>query len=416
LYSDFVVIDSGGEGVGSDAQRIERLAFGETAGRNEAWLRDTLLAHADLLPVRDIDPSYGPLIPVCRELPTDAGRIDAVFISPHGRLTLVECKLWRNPEARRKVVAQILDYARVVSHWTYSDLQRNVSKARGQPGNVLYDLARAVEPGIKEHQFVDQVSAALREGRFLLVIAGDGIQEDVGAMAELITRNAALGFSFGLVEVALFGMQDGRLLVQPRVVARTQIIERTVVVVRGDAQAATIEYEDAAAASASTSGGAAPSANELGESPKQAAYRRWWQPVIDAPLDDPDQEPPKLFWPNNVRLQLPWKQTWIGAYCYGGESGQIGVGTGGRSGADQEMLRQLESQMSEILAELPPGTEYRNSIISNGGMTIAILRNFAEFADDEARRAWVIQTINAFVNALRPRIKRLIRITPGESR
>src|SRR5688500_5405406 len=100
---------------GAPAVRAERLAFGDTGGHDEAWLRDTLFAHPDLLPLRDIDPSFGPLIPLCKELRTEAGPLDIAFINPHGRLTLVECKLWRNPEARRKVVAQVLHYAQAIS-------------------------------------------------------------------------------------------------------------------------------------------------------------------------------------------------------------------------------------------------------------------------------------------------------------
>jgi hypothetical protein len=70
----------------------------------------------------------------------------------------------------------------------------------------------------------------MRGGRFLLLIAGDGIREDVHAIAELINRNAASGFSFGLVEIALYGLEDGGLIVQPRTVAKTKVIEKTVVV------------------------------------------------------------------------------------------------------------------------------------------------------------------------------------------
>jgi hypothetical protein len=33
------------------------------------------------------------------EFRTDAGPIDPVFINERGRLTIVECKLWKNPEA-----------------------------------------------------------------------------------------------------------------------------------------------------------------------------------------------------------------------------------------------------------------------------------------------------------------------------
>ena len=247
VYSDFLLIDNDA----ADPIRVERLAFGETGGRNEAWLRDTLLKYPELLPIHDLDHSFGPLIPICRELRTSAGPIDAVFINGHGRLTLVECKLWRNPEARRRVVAQILDYARVVSRWSYSEFQAQVSSATGRKGNVPFEIAREKVPDLNEQTFVDQVAACMRQGRFLLVIAGDGIREEVPELANLVNRHAAFGFSFGLVEVALFGMAGGELLVQPRVVAKTQLIERSIVVVRGTT-VEVIDPDDAEAMEPST--------------------------------------------------------------------------------------------------------------------------------------------------------------------
>ena len=197
-------------------------------------------------------------------------------------------------------MAQALDYARAISRWSYSDLQRQVSQATGRTGNVPFDLAKELIPDLDERRFVDETAAAMRQGRFLLLIAGDGIREDIHAMTELINRNAASGFSFGLVEVALYGLEDGGLAVQPRLVAKTQIIQRNIVVLRdGDHQFLGGEFAPEAdlpriGASPSVTG------NPLGESPKQAAYREWWKPVMEAPLDDPDQEPPKLFWPNDA--------------------------------------------------------------------------------------------------------------------
>jgi len=351
MYGDFFLF----EREGAPIRRAQRLAFGETSGRDEAWLRDTLLTNPELLPVREVDPSFGPLIPLCRELRTEAGPIDVAFINPFGKLTLVECKLWRNPEARRKVVAQVLDYAQAVSRWSYSDLQRQVAAATGRKGNVPYELAKSQVPGLEEHRFVDETASAMRRGRFLLLIAGDGIREDVGAIAELINRNAALGFSFGLVEVALYGLEDASLVVQPRVVARTQIIERTVVLIR-DSSGETI-VSNADIASTELIGGASASAAEsaLGESPKQAAYRVWWRPVIEAPLDDPDQEPPKLYWPNNVRLPLPWPGTWILAYT-GGSKDEVAVSLSGRAEAYTDLMRALMPMRDELLKELPSGT------------------------------------------------------------
>ena len=106
-YGEFVQIQSNGS-----KTLWTRLALGDTGGRDEAWLRDLLQSDPRLVPIGEIDPSFGPLIPVCTELKTPAGRIDNVFIDRLGRLTLVECKLWRNPESRRTVVAQIRDYAK----------------------------------------------------------------------------------------------------------------------------------------------------------------------------------------------------------------------------------------------------------------------------------------------------------------
>lgn len=397
MYGDFFFLERDNEA----AVRADRLAFGETSGRNEAWLRDTLYAHPELLPVREIDPAFVPLIPLCKELRTKAGPLDAVFINPHGRLTLVECKLWRNPEARRKVVAQVLDYARAISRWSYSDLQRQVAAATGKKGNIPYECSRAFAPDLQESRFVDDTYNAMRSGRFLLLIAGDGIREDVGAIAELINRNAASGFTFGLVEVALYGLEDGGLIFQPRTIIKTQTIERTVVLVRDPTKAEVTlldEIADSEPAGVSTNDG-----NQLGESLKQAEYRAWWTPVLNMQFDDPDQEPPKLYWPNNVRAPLPFPKTWITAYRSGGDGGSIGVFTAGSGQSSSEMISKLAEQRDEVLAELPAGSVLKKT--SNGGFTFHINKSATEFQDEDDKRSWICETLNAYVNALRPRLK-----------
>jgi Transposase len=107
--------------------------FGGYKTFTEAWLRDTLFARPELIPINDIDSTFGPLVPLCKELRTDAGPIDAVFINERGRLTIVEFKLWKNPQARREVVAQTLDYVSALAGWSYADLQRTCSAARWAP-------------------------------------------------------------------------------------------------------------------------------------------------------------------------------------------------------------------------------------------------------------------------------------------
>jgi hypothetical protein len=70
------------------------------------------------LPIAEIDRMFlGPVL-ICSELSTQAGAIDNFMVTPSGLPVLVECKLWRNPEARREVVGQILDYAKELSRWS----------------------------------------------------------------------------------------------------------------------------------------------------------------------------------------------------------------------------------------------------------------------------------------------------------
>lgn len=396
MFGDFFLV----EREGADAARGERLAFGETNGRNEAWLRDMLFDNPGLLPVKEIDPAYGPLIPLCTELRTEAGPLDIAFINQFGRLTLVECKLWRNPQARREVVAQVLHYAQAVSRWSYSDLQRQVSMATGLTGNVPYDLAKSKHPELVEHDFVDATAAALRAGRFLLLIAGDGIREDVGAMAELINSNAALGFSFGVVEVALYGFEDGALAIQPRVVTKTRIIDRSVVLV-GDGSGRQVDVTSDIPEPVPTSDRSARAGTQEGE--KQAEYRAWWSPVLAMTFDDPDQEPPKLYWPNNVRVQLPWPKVWLLAVTLS-TSKRCGVWLV-EGGQDKSLLPLLEERKEEIVGELPAGATA--TYTAEGVLSFAIERPWSSFANEEDKKVWLAEMLNSFVNVFRPLIKDL---------
>ena len=92
---------------------------------DEDWLQEILFRYPAILPVDEIEPGYGPLISLCREMNTASGYVDNLFINHRGQLTLAECKLWRNSEARRKVVAQLLDYAKDLTGWGLNELTLN---------------------------------------------------------------------------------------------------------------------------------------------------------------------------------------------------------------------------------------------------------------------------------------------------
>ena len=56
-----------------------------------------------------------------------------------GRIIILEAKLWRNPESKRKVIAQILDYASELTRWSFEDLEREVSRRLDTGGSRSSD-------------------------------------------------------------------------------------------------------------------------------------------------------------------------------------------------------------------------------------------------------------------------------------
>ena len=215
-------------------RRRDRDVGPKGGGYDEDWLQNLLFETPEILPVGQFDREAAPATPLCRELPTDAGPVDLVYMSEQGRLSIVECKLWRNPEARREVVTQILDYAKEISKWSYEELNAAVCRAAGRSANAksLFDLVRAQHDTLVEADFVDDVTRNLKEGRFLLMVVGDGIREGVERIAGYLQQSAAIRFTFGLVELAILDMPEvtgGGVIVEPRVLARTVEIKRAVV-------------------------------------------------------------------------------------------------------------------------------------------------------------------------------------------
>jgi hypothetical protein len=388
MYGDLIYLADGGAG-----RQVKRLDHDKMAGRSEAWLRDLLFDNPRLLPVGSIDSSFGPLIPLCKELPIGKGRADLVYINQDGLLTIVECKLWNNPEARRKVVGQILDYGSTVFQWTYADLERQVRLASfGSPKteNAVYDQVVAHGAGVEEAVFVDAVSAALKRGRFLLLVVGNGIRSEVAQINTLFQRNLGSGFAFGLVEMALYPISDAQLIVQPRILAKTTVLER-----RGwDFEATDGNEQPALSERVPVEEGAE------GER-RQDQHKRWWQPVLEMHFDDPNQETPRLYWPNHVRTPLPWPRTWLTAYRYGTE---IAVSIGGNALALADLEVAMAEDMAEILAELPVGAAWRAGE-ADRPFTIRIARPLVEEADSIDPQHWAISMLRQFSNVIRPRVE-----------
>jgi len=201
-----------------------------TSGYDERWVQELVHGAPSVLPIAEAEPAFSPLVPVCMELPLSSGYLDNLLVTPNGDLVVVECKLWRNIEARREVVAQVIDYAKALQRLSYDALEAAIRSARKEPGFNLYDhVVAEQEDSLAETAFVDAVSRNLRRGRCLLAIVGDGITEGVEGLAEFLQQHAGLHFALILIQLGVHDLPGHGVIVVPSIPLRTTNIVRGIV-------------------------------------------------------------------------------------------------------------------------------------------------------------------------------------------
>ena len=245
---------------------------------SEKDLQDLLARCPNLLPFQHFSSVFHPSVCIGREVTTNVGPIDCLFISSQGRLTIVETKLYKNPEARRTVVAQLLDYCDQVSRFTYEDLDASARrfaqtyfpdyKYSELGGFIRWSLKQSlkniedttdenVDLILEDQQFHDQVVKSIRRGEMLGLIVGDSIDTRIISLIDFAQSKPGLALELGIVELA-FHRPSGKsapLLVIPSVVELAVPISRTIVDVRVDAKGAvTVNVESANEPEAVTTG------------------------------------------------------------------------------------------------------------------------------------------------------------------
>ncbi|ACB84393.1 hypothetical protein [Natranaerobius thermophilus] len=214
---------------------IEKISF-TSKEFDENWIQELIRKYPNILPVADIEAIFDPLIPIGREVPTNSGAIDNMFINTEGYLTIVETKLWRNPEARREVVGQIIDYAKEVCEWSFDELNERVKaynyNYHGTRAGII-ETIRKHNPEINESELVDSICKNMQRGRFLLLIVGDGIRESVEEMVNYLNQTPSILFTLALVELQMYKLDQNDYLVIPQIITRTREITRAVVKIDG---------------------------------------------------------------------------------------------------------------------------------------------------------------------------------------
>lgn len=152
----------------------------------DAWRRPTIECFMNEYELRDILAASPELVPgvsaaakTCAEFRTASGPADLVIVDDDGTITLVECKLTSNSQVKRAVVGQILAYSSALWEISVDRFDEAWRMRTGAP------LLRDDGSGPKR----DVLARNLAEGRFRMVIAGDGIGQQSQRIAEYLNAN-----------------------------------------------------------------------------------------------------------------------------------------------------------------------------------------------------------------------------------
>jgi hypothetical protein len=383
---------------GDTASALRRVPLSGDGLFDEKWLQALLFAHPELLPLDQAEPGAGPIIPLCREfsIPRESGTVflDILGATRAGRLVLIECKLWRNPQARREVIAQVLEYASLLRGWSFGDL---TARLMARPGTSdIYPHMRKHFPDLDEARFVDAVSRSLETGDFHLVIAGDGIRSDLQAIAAHLNGSAMGMARLSLVEIQLWSDPLGRVVVVPGLSLRTAVVEQRVVV---NQDGIPLRLAESAPATPVTSAPADP-VSDAEALARRAANRHFWQRVIDnLRFDHPDQPPPRHGSNNWVRLDLPSPAVGITLYRTPNELGAF-LRVQGEEG--QAFLQALAEQADTLRAETGLDLVFEEG----DAPRMKVIHRFAadHAPSNDEQFAWLCDTANRLVNLARPRI------------
>ncbi len=375
----------------SQSRSLTRAELSQSGDYDENWLQQLIFEKPEVVPIETIDPGAGSFVPICRELmlPKEGGRafLDILGVTPTGRLVLIECKLWRNPQARREVIGQIMEYGALLQRWTYSDLTAHLKADLGLGGqNPLFDHVKKTHENLDENAFVDAVSGSLDRGDFNLLVAGDGIRSDIQAIKSYLDIQRGLASRLALIEFQVWTDSSGATLVTPLLPLRTSVIKHRVIVGADDIP---LQVETDETASVEI---------EKKADPVRAANRAFWQRFIDTlDLDHPDQPPARHGGNQVVRLDFPAPSKILNAWKLGETMGVAFALTEDGAG---DIFDALEAEADSFRAETELKLQFQRENWK-GSPEIVVSKSFVKM-DEESQLSWLRDATNAFVNAFRP--------------
>ena len=193
---------------GETIKTLDKLKFTE-----ESKLQDYLEKYPSLIPLGEIVEEAPDLLCIGREVTVPSGAIDLLFIDKDGLLTIVETKLIKNPEIRRTVIGQLIEYASYISQWNADDIYRMANEYL--KSNLDEEIQKIREGKAVDEDLRSNIEQNLKNGKIRLLIAVDELVEPLRVTVTFL--NSYSNFEILLLQVSSFEENKERKVLIPSI-------------------------------------------------------------------------------------------------------------------------------------------------------------------------------------------------------
>jgi len=184
--------------------------------------------YPQIIPGKQIDPvseDSPHFVLLRREMPVGGWSLDHLFVDQKSILTLVETKLFQNPESRREVIGQIIEYAaNAEEFWAGGSARQKATEfwSNQDPPKELDDvLQKEFGDELDIEDFWRKAEENLKNGKIRLMIATDELRPEIRRMIEYLNKEMQNTEVLGL-ELKFYGERPNSMVLVPRLVGQTQ--------------------------------------------------------------------------------------------------------------------------------------------------------------------------------------------------
>jgi hypothetical protein len=158
-------------------------------------------------------------------MPIAGWSLDHLFADQRGVLTLVETKLFQNPESRREVIGQIIEYAaNATESWSGGSARQKATEFwsnQNPPEELDKILQNEFGEDLDIEDFWKKAEENLKHGKMRLIIATDELRAEVRRMIEYLNNEMQNAEVLGL-ELKFYGEQEESMVLVPVLVGQSQ--------------------------------------------------------------------------------------------------------------------------------------------------------------------------------------------------